>query len=83
MGIGIWERNVPTNTNRPKRSKDSNSSEIWTSSCNHAKHGSDAYRGVERKAPPEDVAAEAPEYGAEEETNVLCEGEELYNISTL
>ena len=69
-------RQIATNANTPQRRKDADGSEVWRAGCDETEDRGDADGEVERPAAPEDVAAEAPEDGAEEEADILGEGEE-------
>lgn len=69
-------RQVATNANTPQRRKDADGSEVRRASCDQTEDRGDADGEIERPSAPEDVAAEAPEDGTEEEADVLGEREE-------
>lgn len=75
---GAVNGQVSTDSNRPESREDTDSGEIRTAGCNHTKNGCDANSEIERPSSTENVAAEAPEDGAEKQTDVLGECEELF-----
>jgi hypothetical protein len=78
---GAVDRQVTTDTDRPKGGEDANGSEVGTTGCNHAEDSSNSNRQVEGPSPTEDVAAKTPKDSAEKETNILGESEELLTVS--
>ena len=69
-------RQIATNAHTPQCCKHANGSEIRRAGCNETKDRGDTDGEIERPTAPEDIAAEAPEDGAEEEADILGEGEE-------
>jgi hypothetical protein len=74
------DRQVPTYTHTPERCKRANSSEIRTAGCNHTKHGCNANSEVECPSSPKDIAAETPEYGTDQEPDVLRQSKQRRTI---
>ena len=70
------DRQIAADTNRPKRCKCSDGSEIRAAGCCHAEHSGDANGEIERPSSSENVAAKAPEHGTEEQPDVLGERQE-------
>ena len=77
-GTVDWQ--VATYTDRPECSENTNGSKVWTAGCNHAEYRCDSQSQVESPSSTEDVASESPEDGAEEQANILGEGEELLSV---
>jgi hypothetical protein len=71
---------ITAHTNRPEGSEGTNRGEVRAACCNHAKHGGYANGKVEGPPAAEDIASKAPEDGAEKQSNVLSEREELDDI---
>lgn len=62
---------VSTDADGPERSKASDSCEIGGSSGNETEDSSDTNGHIEGESSAEDVAAEAPEYCADQKSDVL------------
>jgi hypothetical protein len=69
-------RKITSNANTPQRREAPNRSKIRRSCGDQTKDSRYAEGQVESPSSTEDVAAKAPEDGADEETNVLCQAEQ-------
>ena len=69
---------VASNAYTPQCGEDADGCKIRTTGCNHTKQSSNADSEIECPPSAPDVAAEAPEQGAKEKTDVLSKREVLW-----
>ena len=70
---GAVDGEVASHTKRPEGGEAADGGEVGRAGGDHAEDRGHAESQVEGPAPPEDVAAEAPEHGADEQAYVLAE----------